>query len=217
MTDNFIPALGRPSLTRYYDRLVSLVARETRWRAAALADVRPAPDDVIVDIGCGTGSLVILMKRACPEARIIGLDPDPAILDIARSKAASAGVEAEWVQGMGNTATDRIGAGIVTKAVSSLVLHHCLLPMKRAILADLFRVLRPGGTLTLVDYGRQPDLLMRLAFLLVRMVDGFGPTGPNAAGILPALIAEAGFADVAAAPPIRTPTGAITLYSARRP
>jgi hypothetical protein len=58
---------------------------------------------------------------------------------------------------------------------------------------------------------------MRLGFRIVQFVDGKRDTQPNADGILPGLIEQAGFADVAEVSVIRTGTGSISLYRATRP
>lgn len=55
-TQKFTPAMGRFAPTRFYDPVVALT-RERLWRALAAMYVAPRPDDVIADVGCGTGSL----------------------------------------------------------------------------------------------------------------------------------------------------------------
>ncbi len=213
MSKDFTPALGRLGATRHYDRLLALFTRERRWRSASLAELAPAAGDVVVDVGCGTGTLAIALKAAEPACRVVGVDPDPEALAIACSKS---DLDVEWVQAMGDRAAEVCGEGAATKASISLVLHQCETPVKRAILAGMFALLRPGGKLLVTDYGVQRGL-MRLAFLSIRLTDGFSATGPNAAGMLPGLIAEAGFADVRETYAVRTPTGRIALYAARRP
>jgi ubiquinone/menaquinone biosynthesis C-methylase UbiE len=51
-------------------------------------ETAPQPGHVIADVGCGTGSLALLLPRVEPRARIIGLDPDPDVLAVARRKSA---------------------------------------------------------------------------------------------------------------------------------
>lgn len=216
MTDTrpYVPALGRPELTGLYDHVVALVTRERVWRAAFLSLVDPRPGETILDVGCGTGAFAVMLKTACPAARIIGVDPDPAVLTRARAKARKAGVEIEWRQAMGDRLTD---VGTADKVVSSLVLHQCPLPMKQAILDAMRAALKPGGAMVVADYGLQRTALMRLLFRLVQMVDGFDLTTPNAKGVLPSLMTQAGFAGVEERRVIPTPTGSISLYTASRP
>jgi precorrin-6B methylase 2 len=70
MSENaFTPALGRFAPTRFYDHVVALT-RERLWRALAAMHVAARPDDVIVDVGCGTGSLApLLIAHDHPEMR----------------------------------------------------------------------------------------------------------------------------------------------------
>ncbi|MFI5914744.1 class I SAM-dependent methyltransferase [Dactylosporangium sp. NPDC051541] len=207
--DTFTPALGRLAPTRFYDAVVALT-REQRWRSLTALYVSPRPDDVIVDVGCGTGSLARLLADVEPRARIIGVDPDPEILERARPKAPTV----SFVQGRGDALTDLVGEA--SAVVSSLVLHQCPVPMKRSILASMAAVLRPGGRLVIADYGRQRTGLMRLAFRTVQLADGKEDTQPNADGALPGLMAEAGFIGVREADVVPTVTGSISVYVARR-
>jgi len=213
-TQSFTPALGRVAPARFFDVVVALT-RERLWRALAAMYVVPRPDDVIIDVGCGTGSLALLLSRVQPTARIIGLDPDPDVLAVARQKAA-ADATVQWRVGMGDALVDSVGADSVDTVVSSLVLHQCPLPMKRAVLASMFAVLKPGGRLVIADYGLQRTTLMRLAFRIVQLADGKEDTQPNADGALPGLMSDAGFADVREAEVVSTATGSISIYVARK-
>jgi ubiquinone/menaquinone biosynthesis C-methylase UbiE len=193
------------------------VTRERRWRALVVEQPAPQAADVIVDVGCGTGSLALLIRRTEPAAHVVGVDPDADVLDIARRKAAQAGVTLELQLGMGDALEEVVGAEAATAVVSSLVLHQCPMEMKRAILSSMVALLRPGGRLVMADYGRQRTRLMRTAFRIVQCVDGFEHTQPNADGVLPGLMAEAGFVDVREVEVVPTMTGSISVYVAVRP
>jgi ubiquinone/menaquinone biosynthesis C-methylase UbiE len=209
----FTPAMGRFAPTRFYDPVVALT-RERLWRALAVTYTAPQPDDVIVDVGCGTGSLASLLSRVEPQAQIIGVDPDPDVLVVARRKVAADTVQ--WRVGMGDALVESVGPDSADTVVSSLVLHQCPVPMKRAVLASTFAVLRPGGRLVIADYGRQRTRLMRLAFRIVQLADGKEDTQPNADGVLPELMSDAGFRDVREAEVVPTVTGSISVYVARK-
>src|SRR3546814_13110100 len=82
--------------------------RGRRWRLALLEQLAPREGDAILDVGCGTGTFALLVKKAAPGARVVGLDPDPAVLEIAAAKARGAGVKIEWRRGFARDA-DRSG------------------------------------------------------------------------------------------------------------
>jgi ubiquinone/menaquinone biosynthesis C-methylase UbiE len=169
--------------------------------------------ETIVDFGCGTGTFAVMLKAAQPEVRIIGIDPDEEALAIARAKAEAARVGVEWRQGF---AAD-LEAGTADAAVSSLVFHQMPVVEKARAFAALFQVLRPGGRLLIADYGRQRGLMRLLFRATIQRLDGVADTQPNADGILPDLIRDAGFVDVCEIDRVHTVTGTIMLLGAKRP
>ena len=82
-TRDFTPAVPFLGL---YDFIVATLTRETLWRGALLRQVQPRQDDVIADLGCGTASFLSLLGRAVMPAKLIGIDPDVAILAMAERK-----------------------------------------------------------------------------------------------------------------------------------
>jgi ubiquinone/menaquinone biosynthesis C-methylase UbiE len=178
--------------------------------------VAPQPNDRILDVGCGTGSLALLLKRAQPQAAVFGLDPDGNVLARARRKATAARVEVPFIEGF---LEQRIFSAIPqpTKVVSSLVFHQVPLQEKRRMLTVIRRALATGGELHIADYGLQRTKLMRLLFRTVQALDGKTNTEPNARGVLPKLMADAGFSEVEETHVIATATGSISLYRARVP
>lgn len=213
--NDFTPALGHAALTPLYDAAIALLTRERRWRADLIRQVAPTPDDVILDVGCGTGTLALMLKQAAPNATVIGLDPDTVVLRRAAKRARNAGIGIEFKQGFARDVGHFANRG-VTKIVSSLVFHQVPMGEKRAALEAMCAVLKPNGEAHIADYGLQRTKLMRLLFAQVQMLDGRANTTPNAEGVMPQLMVEAGFAQVMETEVIATPTGSISLYRARR-
>lgn len=212
----YVPALGDHRFSPFYDTTIALLTCERTWRRALVKQIDASPRDVILDLGCGTGTLAIMLKRDCPSASIHAIDPDPGILTRAENKARDADVLVHFSQGYAQDVT-AIAAHIrPNKIVSSLVLHHMPLAAKRSAILNAFAALPSNGEFHVADYGLQASPLMRMAFRHVQALDGYANTQPNADGALPALMEEAGFVDVTETVVIPTPTGSISLYRARR-
>ncbi|WP_194954598.1 class I SAM-dependent methyltransferase [Sphingopyxis solisilvae] len=219
MTDtdrDFVPALGKSGSLDRYDAAIALMTREKRWRSDLLKLVAPQPGDRIVDIGCGTGTLAIALKEGEPESEILAVDPDPAVLEIAQTKARTAGADIHWFEAMGDELDGIAALQGCDKIVSSLVFHQCPMEIKQAIAAQMHRLLRPGGQLFIADYGEQRSPLMRMLFRQIQWLDGVEYTEPNARGCMPDTLASAGFDAVEEAKIIATPTGSISIYRAER-
>lgn len=169
-----------------------------------------------MDVGCGTGSLLVLLGRAAPGAVLVGIDPDPEVLRRAAVKAAAAGLAVELLQGFAEDAAALLAGRRAAKVVSSLVFHQVPLAGKAAGLAAMHAALAPGGEIHIADYGLQRTRLMRWLFWHVQLLDGRADTEPNARGILPDLMRGASFRDVAETAIVPTPTGSISLYRGRR-
>lgn len=209
---DFTPALGRAEFTPQYDRVIAIMTRERRWRTRLLATLAPAAGETIVDLGGGTGTMALLVKKAQAECEVVVVDPDPAVLDIARGKAQASGHELRFIGATG--ADTGLPDEVADAVISSLVLHQCTRAAKEGILREAHRLLKPGGRLFIADYGLQRTMLMSMLFRQVRALDGFENTRANKDGEIPALIAKAGFSKVSELSAIATPTGSISLYAA---
>lgn len=214
---SFTPALGRAELTASYDHVIAVMTREKKWRSRLLQSIAPQPHELIVDIGCGTGTFAIMVAVTVPHARIIAVDPDPAVLALASKKAATSQANIEFVEALGGDRINGLPYGQADKVVTSLVLHQCPMDAKRALLDNAHALLGLDGTLFVADYGVQHSLLMQMLFNQVRSLDGYENTRANKDGLIPVLMEEAGFANVKEHWQIQTPTGSITLWIAKKP
>lgn len=149
----YLPAAGRDCALWLYDPLLACLG-VNRARRVLLENAELRPHQRVLDIGCGTGTLVVLTKRLYPEVEIIGLDPDPKALGRARKKAERAGVAARFDEGFSDElpyadqAFDRV--------FSSLMFHHLRGEEKGQTLREVRRVLAPGGSFELMDF-LQPE------------------------------------------------------------
>ena len=214
MTDRtFTPAAGRFAPSSVYDLGVATLTREAVWRPKLVEILAIEPGERVLDVGCGTGSLAILLKRRWPGVEIVGLDPDPAALSIAKSKADAADLDIEWRQGF---ASDAANAGTFDKVVSSLVFHQVPVPGKRAGIEAMFAAAKTGGTVCIADYARQSRRLMRTAFRFIQLIDGKADTQPNADGFLEIELSKHLGRSVKPVFAIDTPTGTISIFRETR-
>lgn len=210
----YVHALRFRWLNRLYDPVVRWTTKEQKFKRLLVEQVA-AGDSSVLDLGCGTATLTLMLKRAYPEATVAGLDGDPSVLDIARQKTELAGVEIALHQGLADAPPFDDGA--FDRIVSSLMFHHLDRDAKQRTFRRARALFRPGGELHIADWGRAQNPLMRAAFLGVQLLDGFGTTTDNVQGRLPAMMEGAGFEDVEETHREMTMFGTLSLYRARNP
>lgn len=150
---DYLPAAGRDAFLPFYD-LLSVVFRVPRVHRALLDRAGLADGQRVLEIGCGTGNLSLRAKRAQPGIELIGSDPDPRALARAQRKARGLdGVRFERAYAQRLPYPD----ATFDRVLSSLMLHHLDCDTKVAAVAEVQRVLRPGGSLHLIDFTAQSD------------------------------------------------------------
>jgi ubiquinone/menaquinone biosynthesis C-methylase UbiE len=189
---------------------MALTMREQRWRPQLATAVLEGLDDaeVVVDVGCGTATLAIDLAARRPSVRVIGVDGDPQVLRLARAKPGAERVELREGDATGLPLEDDSAAAVVC----SLLLHHLPPAAKSAALREARRVLRPGGTLHIADWGRPADPLAMAGFSVLQLFDGRDGTRDHRAGRLLAIIEAAGFDRVAITRQLRTIFGTLAIY-----
>ena len=210
----YVPALSLRWLTPIYDPVVAATTRENEFKQRLAEEMDLHPGEHVLDVGCGTGTLALMLKRAEPAVELLGVDGDPDVLRLARAKAAAAGVEIDFSTGLaGELALPDSG---FDKATSTLVFHHLPSPVKRAALKDILRILRPGGQLYLADLSAVPAVLAKTLYLPFRLFDGLENTADNFYGRLPRLMSEMGFVEVKHRARFLTVVGPVSITSAQK-
>ena len=201
----YLPAAGRDAFLPLYDPFVRLFgfakAVEPLITQAALE-----PQHAVLDVGCGTGTLAVTIKRRYPTVRVTGLDPDPKALALAGRKAARAGVAIELDEGFAGAM--RYPNASFDRVFSSMMFHHLPKDEKRRMLAESRRVLTPGGRLELLDFAGAARSL------LAHMLHGRQPLPPPQEDPLVQRMREAGFADARRLGDRDTFFGRIAYYEA---
>lgn len=211
----YIPALRYRWLTRAYDAVVGTTTRERRFKTRLVEQARIPEGAEVLDVGCGTGTLALMVKRRVPTVKLTGLDADPDILAIAKRKAARDGLAIVFDQGFSYALP--YDADRFDRVLSSLFFHHLDRGGKERTLREVCRVLKPGGELHVGDWGKPSNKLMRALFLSIQLLDGFETTRDNVEGRLPQLMEQAGLRSAEATGEVQTIYGTLTLYRAEKP
>lgn len=166
---NFIPALRFRILTPLYDLFLHLGMSETRLKSCLITQLNPKDNEKILDFGCGTGTLMLMIKKARPGLVVHGIDIDPRMLEIANKKALQAGVEVHLIKYDGITLP--FADETFDKVVTSLVLHHLSTQEKFRIFREIYRVLKKSGELHIMDFGIQRTLYTRLLTSITKRLE----------------------------------------------
>ena len=158
--------------------------RELRQRTATLARLQQG--DAVLDVGCGTGTLSLeVARRVGSTGRVAGVDPGTEQIARARVKAARSHLPIEFQVGV----IEQLPFPDSTFDVvfSTLMMHHLPAGLKRQGLAEIARVLKPGGRLIIADFKRKQERQGRAARF---------HAGGSGLQELAALLKEAGFEDL---------------------
>jgi ubiquinone/menaquinone biosynthesis C-methylase UbiE len=118
-----------------------------RWLAEYLS--RRFGGGSLIDLGCGFGKLVIPYAQVNPGARVVGVDLSAPCLRLAHLRALEAGVEALWLQA--NAEHVPLEDGSFDGAVSYWLFHELPQQAAQNVLAEAYRLVRPGGFFASLD------------------------------------------------------------------
>jgi ubiquinone/menaquinone biosynthesis C-methylase UbiE len=205
---DYLPGFRHDALLPLYDvvqRLAGIPALHRRLvDRAAVGDT----DDVL-EVGCGTGNLTLLAKSQHPEARLTAADPDPLALARAKRKAAARGLDVRVDQAYGQDLPHEDDS--FDQVLSAFMLHHLDADAKSRMFREIKRVLRPGGSLHLVDFGgrgsRADGPMARLQRRSPLLRDNLGDA-------IPTHLRNAGFVDLREQAIVTRRTGRVTFYQA---
>ncbi|WP_448562268.1 class I SAM-dependent methyltransferase [Trichothermofontia sp.] len=138
-----------------YDPITSYVLPpgEAIVRQALIEAICVQSPQRILDLGCGTGSMTLLLKQAFPDAEVIGLDLSPYMLVMADRKAKQANQSITWLHAdAAHTGLEAASFDLVTAA---LLFHETPPAVTQAILREGYRLLKTGGEFLVLDGNQQ--------------------------------------------------------------
>ena len=212
--NKYIPALRFKWLTPLYDFLIGMTMPEMKIKHHLVETASINEDSAVLDFGCGTGTLTILVKESCPGAKVTGIDIDVQILNKAIHKAREKKMDILFLNYDGEKLPFQDSS--FNRVVSSLVFHHLDTDTKQKVLAEIYRVLNERGQLHIADFGRSKSWIQRTVFNMIRGLDGFKSTDANAKGLLPKLISDAGFENAGIKKRFKTMFGEVQIISAEK-
>jgi ubiquinone/menaquinone biosynthesis C-methylase UbiE len=184
----YLPAAGHDWALPLYDPVTRLLGGD-KLRRELVRQAALESHHRVLDIGCGTGTLVTEIKRVHPSVEVTGLDPDPKALARARRKTERAGVAIRFEQGFAgklpfpDASFDRV--------FSSFMFHHLPADEREKMLREVRRVLAPGGSLHLADFARPGQ---HSHGLLAHLLHSSRHLADNSDERILALMQQAGFA-----------------------
>jgi ubiquinone/menaquinone biosynthesis C-methylase UbiE len=138
-----------------YDFLLWLltIGKETAFREKMLRFAALQSGESVLDIGCGTGTLAIAAKpQVGPAGAVSGVDASPEMLARAERKARRLGLEVSFKNGSAQCLPFR--ATQFDVVLSTMMLHHLPKSARREMAGEVRRVLKPGGRVLVIDFGR---------------------------------------------------------------
>ncbi|KAB8143149.1 methyltransferase domain-containing protein [Chloroflexia bacterium SDU3-3] len=145
---------------RFYDPVTSLLTLGNRARlrreTIGLAEIPPGA--AVLEVGCGTGDVALAARRHMgATGRVCGIDPAPEMIAFARQKAARERADVDFQIGVIESLP--FPSDSFDVVLSSLMMHHLPHQLKQQGMAEILRVLRPGGRVLIVDVRRPPHWL----------------------------------------------------------
>ena len=187
VNEEYIPALGLRILTPFYDFIQKWIVRDKRYKGRLIEQAQIQPGMRVMDLGCGTGTLAIMAKQAQPNAEVVGLDADPEMLKMAYAKNNQEKLDVKFEVGFTNNLPYPDAS--FDRVLSSIMIHHLKTPDKEKTAREIYRVLKAGGQLHVIDFGKPRTLYGKL---LGPFLHKFEEANDNIDGKLPIMFQEAG-------------------------
>jgi ubiquinone/menaquinone biosynthesis C-methylase UbiE len=176
---------------RWYDLFGTIISfgRDKAIREKLIELAKPAPGEKVLDVGCGTGTLAIAIKRQMGTGEVYGIDASSDMVQFAKEKSTKDGSDIDFrVALIEAMPFPDASFDLVT---SSLMLHHLPDDVKAKGFLEIRRVLKPGGRFMGMDFAAPSHSP------LSHLLSIFGHShGGSVVGKLVPMLEAAGFSDV---------------------
>ncbi len=192
---------------------VLLLGKQAEYDRRLLSLLNPVISDRVLDLGCGTGVLTRVVGDqldAGAGGECVGIDAAARMIAVACKKRASETCRFEIMAAEGLA----FDGATFDAVVSSLFFHHVQIDLKQKALAEAYRVLKPGGCLVIADMHIPTTWMGALVSHVSRWFFMQPQIGENIRGVLPGVIAEAGFVYPEV---VATYFGYISVFNTRKP
>lgn len=137
-----------------YDPITQYVLPPSEtWVRESLVNAIQGVPRRILDLGCGTGTTTLMLKRRFPNAEVVGLDLSPQMLVVAQRKAQDAGLNITFRHG--DAMATGLEAASFDVVCATLLFHETPPTVAKTILQESFRVMSPGGQMLVLDGNQQ--------------------------------------------------------------
>jgi ubiquinone/menaquinone biosynthesis C-methylase UbiE len=147
-----------PSYDSYMRMMTLGRERSLREMTVRLAQVKPG--DVVLEVGCGTGTLTLAAKRQVgPSGKVYGIDVIPGMIELSQRKAAQANEDVPFQ--LGSIDDIPFPANHFDAVMCSFMIFHMSETTRRKGIAEVHRVLKPQGRFFVLDLALPPQPLPR--------------------------------------------------------
>ena len=208
----YIPAFSNEGITFGCNPLGKWFMRETAINSRLVEQGRIENGQRVLDLGCGTATLSILIKKSQPGADVIGIDRDRKIIEVAELKTRKEGVNIPLFDAVVFDLPCR--DNYFDRVFASMLFHRLTTKDKILAAEEMYRILNPGGELHVADFGRPQNALMACVSRIMR---NFEEVDDNIQGLLPHIVYAADFEHIETTTEFMTIFGTSSLLKAKKP
>lgn len=205
MQKDFIPAMRFKSLYNLFDRFLEITMNEEFIKNEFVNFSKLDSDQIILDFGCGTGTLIKMILDKIPTLNIVGVDIDQNILNVATKKLKLYHPRLIKYNGRNIPFNDNH----FDKVLTSLAVHHIYTEDKVLTFKEINRVIKPGGKIYILDFVKPRDIYSRIITSILKLTE---PIADNIEGRISKMLSESGFSDISQNGYYKTAFGPLTIY-----